>query len=307
MKLFLNNVLKGLLVSLLVITLGGFLYIDISKPEKMNLQLISSSIVNQVGTESKNLKESQKGKENNENKVLVDTDKESVKEEKEENKIEDKEVVESSDKATEVEVSEQEEQPKIEEKTPEIKVEEKKEEIKEVEKPKEEEIETPKEEVSEPSKEEAPQNDQNSNNQSSNDNQNNQVTPKGSYAPNMAAVQAATVKNTYVGLMTAYGPDCVGCGGMVAHGEYVGGGNIYYNDKTFGSIRIVAGDRSLGFGTIIRIKGISAEPIIAVMLDTGGAIGFNKGTYFDLLYESEAAASSFGRPKATFEILRYGF
>ena len=244
MKLFLNNILKGLLVSLLVITLGGFLYLNISKPEEINLKLVSSSVVNQIGTKSPIKKESKEETENNESKVLVEEKKE-------------------EDKKVEI----KEETPKVEEK-----------------------------------KEETPQNNQTQNNSQAS-------TPKGGYAPNLA-VANMKAKTTYKNKnITAYGPDCVGCGGMVAHGEYVGGGNIYYQDKTFGSVRIVAGDRSLGFGTIVRISGLSAfgGSILAIMLDTGGAIGFNKNIYFDLLYESESAASNFGSPNATFEILRYGF
>ena len=261
MKLFLNNILKGLLVSLLVITLGGFLYLNISKPEEINLKLVSSSVVNQIGTKSPIKKESEEETQNNESKTLVEEKKEEevINEEKEE------------DKKVEI----KEETPKVEEK-----------------------------------KEETPKNNQTqNNNQGSSNNDNQTSTPKGGYAPNLAVANTMPVLATYYGKITAYGPDCAGCGGMVAHGEYVGGGNIYYQDKTFGSVRIVAGDKSLGFGTIVRISGLNAfgGPILAIMLDTGGAIGFNKSIYFDLLYESERAASNFGSPKATFEILRYGF
>lgn len=113
---------------------------------------------------------------------------------------------------------------------------------------------------------------------------------------------------TYKGTITAYGPDCKGCSGKTASGYNVKK-TIYYNDKTYGKVRIVAADRLLPFGTIVRISNLSGfkEPIIAIVLDRGGAIGFNKKVYFDLLYPSEKASNSFGRKKATFEILRKGY
>ena len=122
--------------------------------------------------------------------------------------------------------------------------------------------------------------------------------------------QAEPVIATYYGIITAYGPDCVGCtSGKTASGYNVLNGNIYYNDKKYGKVRIVAADKTLPFGTIVRIKNLSIfkEPILAIVLDRGGAIGFNKNVYFDLLYNSEKETLSFGKRKATFEILRRGY
>ena len=104
------------------------------------------------------------------------------------------------------------------------------------------------------------------------------------------------------------GPDCKGCSGVTASGYNVHN-NIYYNDKEYGKIRILAADKSLPFGTIVRIKNLNVfnEPIMAIVLDRGGAIGFNKKVYFDLLYPSEKATNSFGSRQATFEILRRGY
>ena len=115
---------------------------------------------------------------------------------------------------------------------------------------------------------------------------------------------------TYSGIITAYGPDCVGCtSGRTASGYKVSGGNIYYHDKKYGKVRIVAADKKLPFGTIVRIKNLKIfkEPILAIVLDRGGAIGFNKNVYFDLLYKSEKETLSFGKRRATFEILRKGY
>ena len=85
---------------------------------------------------------------------------------------------------------------------------------------------------------------------------------------------------------------------------YVGEGNIYYNDKEFGQVRIVAGDKKYKFGTIVKIN----DSMLAIVLDRGGAIGIGKRFLFHLLYESEAEASKYGVSYNTkFEILRNGF
>lgn len=131
-------------------------------------------------------------------------------------------------------------------------------------------------------------------------------TKKGPYTGESKEV---TVIRTYKGPMTAYGPDCVGCIGITSSGYNVLNGNIFYKDKTFGNIRILAADKSLPFGTIVRIKGLKKYPsgVIAIVLDRGGAIGFNKKSYFDLLYESEKDTLTFGCQYAQFDILRLGF
>ena len=262
MNKFLNNVFKGLIISLVIIVAGGYLSLKINptstKTTTNKMVLISTSLVSSLLTE----------KEDNLNlDTLEKPENEQVKEEVEV-KTETKEEIR-------VEV---------------------KEEIKEVikEEPKQEIIEEVKEE---PKQEEIKPND---------------VTIKGEYKPNLAVLETIEVLETYVGKMTAYGPDCYGCtSGKTASGQYVMDGNIYYNDPTFGNIRIVAADKSIPFGSIIRISGLSifSEPILAIVLDRGGMIGFAEGkhSYFDLLYKSEKDAASFGRPTATFELLRRGY
>lgn len=262
MNKFLNNVFKGLIISLVIIVAGGYLSLKINptstKTTTNKMVLISTSLVSSLLTE----------KEDNLNlDTLEKPENEQVKEEVEV-KTETKEEIR-------VEV---------------------KEEIKEVikEEPKQEIIEEVKEE---PKQEETKPND---------------VTIKGEYKPNLAVLETIEVLETYVGKMTAYGPDCYGCtSGRTASGQYVMDGNIYYNDPTFGNIRIVAADKSIPFGSIIRISGLNIfpEPILAIVLDRGGMIGFAEGkhSYFDLLYKSEKDAASFGRPTATFELLRRGY
>ena len=118
-----------------------------------------------------------------------------------------------------------------------------------------------------------------------------------------------TILKTYTGYITAYGPDCKGCIGITASGYNVSKGNIYYYDKEYGKVRIVAADKKLPFGTIVRIKNIniSSKPVLAIVLDRGSAISFNKSVYFDLLYPSEKKTIPFGKQKAIFEIIRIGY
>lgn len=202
---------------------------------------------------------------------------------------EEKEEIETEEKDKIVEEEKQEE--KVEEP-----VEEKKEEKKEVVEEVKEVVATPapveekKEVVVEPPKPSVPE-------------------EKGNYTPNNDASNNSGVSATYTGLVTAYGPDCYGCyGSMTAMGDYVGEGNIYYNHPTYGTIRIVAGDKSI-LNKVVRITGlnISSEPVIAIVRDTGGDIGFNKpkGIILDLLYTSERSPEvlNFGMQKATVEVL----
>lgn len=134
-------------------------------------------------------------------------------------------------------------------------------------------------------------------------------TPKGPYTGEIEASSEVEVIKSYYGPMTAYGPDCVGCIGITSSGYNVLNGNIYYHDDTYGNIRIVAADKSLPFGTIIRISGLDVfeTDVLAIVLDRGSAIGFGKKTYFDLLYNSEKETEFFGKRYATFDILRLGY
>ena len=111
--------------------------------------------------------------------------------------------------------------------------------------------------------------------------------------------------NKYRGYITAYGPDCKGCSGITASGYNVRK-TIYYHDKEYGKIRIVAADKKIPFGTIVRIN-YADKKIIAIVLDRGSAIGFNKNALFDLLYKNERESNKFGKKKATIEILRKGY
>lgn len=115
---------------------------------------------------------------------------------------------------------------------------------------------------------------------------------------------------TISGNITAFTPYCGGgCNGYTASGIFIGN-NIFYNDKEYGIVRIVAGDSSYPFGTIVRIKNLNYfdDDVYAIVLDRGSAIGKNKWALFDLLFYSENNANNFGVEKAiSCDILRIGY
>jgi len=80
------------------------------------------------------------------------------------------------------------------------------------------------------------------------------------------------------GSTTGYGADCVGCSGTVACSTKSGSHNlirdgIYYNDSTYGNVRIIAADNSLfSCGTVMKIDNGIMDPFFAIVLDTGGAM-----------------------------------
>lgn len=119
------------------------------------------------------------------------------------------------------------------------------------------------------------------------------------------------VYETFTGSMSGYGYDCYGCtSGHTSSGYDISPtGSIYYNDTTYGSVRIVAGDTKYSFGTIVKISDYKKEEsFYAIVLDRGSDIGVtsNKKFAFDLVYPSNKDADGVDR-SVTFEIVRYGY
>ena len=110
------------------------------------------------------------------------------------------------------------------------------------------------------------------------------------------------------GIMTGYGPDCAGCGGKTGcpPRQNVRNGNVYFNDKDYGKINIVATDSRIPCGSILKITNSTlGKEVTAIALDRGGAI---KSTKVDFLVESEKKAlTTVGKQKVTFEIVRWGW
>ena len=113
---------------------------------------------------------------------------------------------------------------------------------------------------------------------------------------------------TFAGDLTGYAGDCALCSGYLAcpPRTNVLEKGIYYNDKSYGTIRIVASSKKYPCGTIVRFnaKRVSNEPIIAIILDRG--VG---GNDIDLLTDNEDyAIKNVGRVRdLNFEVLREGW
>lgn len=111
---------------------------------------------------------------------------------------------------------------------------------------------------------------------------------------------------SFRGKLTAYGPDCAGCGGGVAcpPGQNVTNGNIYYNDSQYGTIRIIAADKKIPCGSIIQLN-TNSGPVIGIVLDRGGSV---KSSHIDLLFATERNLGGFStQNNIRFDLLRWGW
>lgn len=114
---------------------------------------------------------------------------------------------------------------------------------------------------------------------------------------------------SFTGQMTAYNPICPGCTGKVycPPRQDVTNGNIYFEDGTYGKIRILAADYAIPCGTIVKVTNVTFanEPIIGIVLDRGGAI---KGNIMDFLVTENDDMNVVGRQRNVhYEILRWGW
>ena len=114
---------------------------------------------------------------------------------------------------------------------------------------------------------------------------------------------------SFVGQMTAYKATCKGCTGKVAcpPAQDVRNNNIWYQDNTYGKIRILAADRKIPCGTIVKVTNVSFsnDPIIGIVLDRGGAI---KGNIMDFLVGENDDMDVVGRQRGVnYEVVRWGW
>ena len=117
-------------------------------------------------------------------------------------------------------------------------------------------------------------------------------------------IPSLTVGSTFTGTMSGYGSDI---GNFTASGHYIGD-SIYYNDSTYGNVRILSGDDDIPFGTIVRVTNSKIGEFIGIVIDTGSKVGFDKVHDFDLLFKTSKEAMNYGISKnVTFEILRVGY
>lgn len=129
---------------------------------------------------------------------------------------------------------------------------------------------------------------------------------------------------TYTGRLSGYGPDCAGCsgyGGLACKTANGGKHNlvndgIYYEDSTYGKVRIVAAAlKQFPCGTIIEITKPGKDPFMAVVLDTGATMvnKMHEGiVWMDLAYASEKDKTTFAVDGLTgtnikFNVKRWGW
>ena len=134
-------------------------------------------------------------------------------------------------------------------------------------------------------------------------------------------LKVGTHKNAdYKGILTGYGPDCVGCNkeGYVAcktsekkRWSLIKDG-IIYHDSDYGDVYIIASDTTLfPCGTIIEINNSKYENVIAVVLDTGftmrKAWRVNKVVHLDLAFETEKGTNAVTNKNTNYHVKRWGW
>lgn len=114
--------------------------------------------------------------------------------------------------------------------------------------------------------------------------------------------------DTYTGNLTGYAADCPACYGTLgclpSYNVYRNG-VLTYQDKEYGSVRIVASSKKIPCGSIIRFVSdrVQEGDTYAIVLDRG-VYNYN----IDLLVPSEAYAYQYiGRSQIVYDVLRYGW
>lgn len=97
---------------------------------------------------------------------------------------------------------------------------------------------------------------------------------------------------TYSGKASYYTANCYGCGGYTSSGLNVSDGRVYYNDSSYGNVRIIAAGREIPLYSIVRLSNTKVgSNVLAIVLDRGGDIGEGKVFLIDILTNSD---ESFG-------------
>ncbi len=118
---------------------------------------------------------------------------------------------------------------------------------------------------------------------------------------------ATDVLATYKGDMSFYYATCRDCTGFTkVEGYDVRDGKLYYPDKQYGNVRIVAAGSELSNWSIIRIKNSSmGDNILAIVLDRGSDIGLGRKFLIDMLTNTSESRGGVHR-NITVEVLRNG-
>ena len=125
----------------------------------------------------------------------------------------------------------------------------------------------------------------------------------------------------YVGKMTGYGADCIGCSGVGALACRAADGSRhtltengeYYNDATYGTVRIVAAALDqFPCGTIVKVDHPALGSFYAVVMDTGGSMRnawANGLVWMDLAFKTESAPDIYATTSSntTYSVQRWGW
>ena len=139
-------------------------------------------------------------------------------------------------------------------------------------------------------------------------------------SPKNAEIEIGTGDEAnYVGKMTGYGADCIGCTGTLAcktkNGSYhnlIKDGTTY-NDEEYGNVKIIAAAlEKFPCGTIIKVENPNLGTFNAIVLDTGGAMksAWNNGIiHIDLAYltETDPALHLSTSSNVKYSVQRWGF
>lgn len=118
----------------------------------------------------------------------------------------------------------------------------------------------------------------------------------------------AVVNNnpTYTGTMSFYNASCTQCSGITATGIDVSDGRLYYNDRQYGNVRIVAAGTEIKKWSIVKIRNSSlGSEILAIVLDRGGDIGMGRKFIIDMLTNSSENKTGINK-NITVEVIRNG-
>lgn len=111
---------------------------------------------------------------------------------------------------------------------------------------------------------------------------------------------------SYSGSISFYNANCVGCSGITSTGIDVSDGRLYYQDKTYGNVRIIAAGNEIKKWSIVRIKNSSlGKDSLAIVLDRGGDIGQGKKFIIDVLTNSNENKGGVEK-NITVEVIREG-
>ena len=139
-------------------------------------------------------------------------------------------------------------------------------------------------------------------------------------SPKNAEIEIGTGDEAnYVGKMTGYGADCIGCTGTLAcktkNGSYhnlIKDGTTY-NDEEYGNVKIIAAAlEKFPCGTIIKVENPNLGTFNAIVLDTGGTMknAWNNGIiHIDLAYltETDPALHLSTSSNVKYSVQRWGF